>query len=671
MLVPLALFVASVSGDIYVHNPRGSNNRLNEKSANRNNGDRLFDSQNNNRGGYNVGDKNADAFDENSVATEPGSVFTTELNEDQYSMIFYENSILGIEWTAQHGCGGSERGGPKSPEDDPNHLNCNMVLQYTCNTDPVVVGNNEFALNVELKDGRNTGTPNAAGSYNDVTSGTTKNQNDNDGRGRHESEGWYYECQRRARNKGLFLADQKLNGNDMTRTRQNPNGNRRGLECPEERDYYPHWLPSPWIDIAYLTDQVEDCVTTDPQTIGAFGVVANSGNVKEVGKCTYYGADSTTRENAWAALTPEKCNNLTANGATGVAWLTWSHNVPAPVCQKGEWSRSNHLGNGVKPQPLQYNWTIPRIDNLGKYVKVATAGGSKIAKCVLRVRYNISTDDYDPRLTNSSHNENIEQAIVSPVEENPTVDIGLSPIQGLRLAINTNQFGRTFQDRSHTFYIKERPTGTPCTMTGKMWNLNVRGKRGNIVQTFPSVEYDYQPNQLEVTTNDCIHIQWTGSNTHDNGSPAGDGQAGDAGEGTGGTDRHNIVCLADRSRNYPVAVDLPWHNNSCMFINDNAEFYVPSTGGTGYMAVSSFTKTATLLDAALYLGSSGYYKNEAEAAAATTTTKLDELLNNAPASLIGGVIMKPLKPRMLHYMCTRNNNFSNRSQKGTITVFPA
>jgi len=53
------------------------------------------------------------------------------------------------------------------------------------------------------------------------------------------------------------------------------------------------------------------------------------------------------------------------------------------------------------------------------------------------------------------------------------------------------------------------------------------------VQTYPSVEYDFQPNKLEITLADCIHIQWTGSNTHNNGNPAGDGQAGDAGEGTG------------------------------------------------------------------------------------------------------------------------------------------
>ena len=39
------LCLQSITADVYLHVPRGSNNRLNENTANRNNANRMFDSQ--------------------------------------------------------------------------------------------------------------------------------------------------------------------------------------------------------------------------------------------------------------------------------------------------------------------------------------------------------------------------------------------------------------------------------------------------------------------------------------------------------------------------------------------------------------------------------------------------------------------------------------------------
>lgn len=74
-------------------------------------------------------------------------------------------------------------------------------------------------------------------------------------------------------------------------------------------------------------------------------------------------------------------------------------------------------------------------------------------------------------------------------------------------------------------------------------------------QTYPAVEYDFIPEVADIKTGEFVHFQWTGSNTHNNGNPAGDGQAGDDGEGTGGTDRSNVVQIRSLSENFPLKMD--------------------------------------------------------------------------------------------------------------------
>jgi plastocyanin len=502
--VVLALLCAFVHADIYMHNPRGSNNRLNEQSATRNNNNRLFDSQNNNRGGYNVGDQTDQAF-------------TTE--EGQFSETYYEGSILHVTWTAQHGCGGGNNPNPR--------VRCEMIFQFLCDDD--------------LRNGENTGTPNTQDS--DQTTG------------RHESAEWYAECENRERNKGLYTADQNLNGDSAKHTRQNPNGGRSGLECPEERDYYPYFVPTPFTDAVVMSYDTE--------------------------RFEWYKQANAGKQRLEIRYEPSM------------------------------WSRQNHLGNGLSGRQNSINYTIPTTEDL--------CGKSDQCKCIFRIRYNISTGDVDWFINSTFNGE------LSPLQQNPTVDIGIK--QGLKLAINTAQTGRTFQDRSHIFYVVNRPNGAPsCTIH----NVNVQGKRGNIVQTYPSVEYDFVPNILYANAGDCVQFQWAGSNTHNNGPNGGDGQTGDAGEGTGGTDRSNVVQIKSLGYNYPLYED---------------EVTMWNVQSTPSMTPGQLMRLFATLG----------------------VDDVDPLLNNAPASFMGPLLRYNNKGEY-HYMCTRNNNFSNRSQKATLKI---
>jgi len=554
-----------------------------------------------------------------------------------------------IEWTNQHGCGGNEDG-------DPNTLNCNMVVQYTCDSAATVL---DTTMMIKLRDGTTTTQVGTDGSPGDQS------------RGVHESAAYYSYCSNRLRNKGLFTADQDLRNRDhAVYTRQNPNDNRRGLECPEERDYYPYWLPTPWIDVAYLTDNMDPIDTT----YGLCDYVrANTQNLNTKYRCRPNDpTQDTTNTNVISLNSQGECT--TANGN----WRGYQHFNPSVTlaaadiqktygvdCGPAPYSRANQLGNSRNGQPITYNWTLPVISVLKEaQIKTYTSGGAEFAKCVLRLRYNISTDDYDPWNTNSTFNNDPNTGTgKSPVTQNPTVDVG--DMQALKLAINTNQFGRTFQDRSHTFFIRARPSNVNgLAGSSKIYNLNVRGKRGNIVQTYPAVEYDFVPNRLHVTENDFVHIQWTGSNTHNNGGGGGDGQAGDAGEGTDGTDRSNFMQMGWINETFPLALD----KESSIFSNI-AKFY--QLDGS---------EIVDPINAALWLATSGFYTNRAGVGpTAGATDTLDTTLDNAPPSLAGGMLMRvnggssysSYGPGVFNYMCTRNNSFSNRTQKGTLIVSAA
>ena len=84
-------------------------------------------------------------------------------------------------------------------------------------------------------------------------------------------------------------------------------------------------------------------------------------------------------------------------------------------------------------------------------------------------------------------------------------------------------------------------------------------------------------------------------------------------------------------------------------------------------------KSENMLDACIQLMSAGFYKCYSDHAVGckrhsleSKKSTMNNLLNNAPASFKG--IILQLKKGTYHYTCSRNNNFSNRSQKASIIV---
>ncbi len=164
---------------------------------------------------------------------------------------------------------------------------------------------------------------------------------------------------------------------------------------------------------------------------------------------------------------------------------------------------------------------------------------------------------------------------------------------------------------------------------------------------------------------DLVHLQWTGSNTHNNNG------AGDAGQGKSGSDRSNFVLLDEINENYPLDfdetyfwsdIDLVGYVNGAFNLSDNTQSYV-----------TQFTRaTDAKKDLSLYMSSSGYYQCYTNTTCAGKSlqaqTALDNDMNNAPASFPGALIKFKASGVTYNFMASRNNAFSNRNQNGYIKV---
>lgn len=593
----LLVLIALVVGDLYLHNPRGSNDRLNEENTNRNNGNRLFDSQNNGKGGYCWGPR----------------------------MNFYAGSQLTIEWTSQHACGNDK-------------VWCNMVLQYMC-------GRDSDSPLARIRDGGITDPANTNTIPADVTGATATNANGDLTFGMHESLQHYLNCATRERQMGLWISDRESQGGlspgraSAIFTRQNNNGNRNGLECAEERDYHPYWAPSPWRDIAVLADDTKYCGTYRD----------HSQNGRDKCHCV-------DPANPSVDLAPNNrvaCTSLDATGTPAEWRCEGSFGISAPACIQAPWARDNHLGNGQTGYANVYNWTLPgsikvASDPVNKpwdFDKNCVGDSDDPCVCVFRIRYNISTTDLNvgggeiDGVGGVSNGNNIGGKFIdwkynepfSPIYDD---QISLQDNLQHHLALDTSQFGRTFQDRTHTFQIMGRKSADVDNDNSRIYNLNVRGKRGNIVQAYPATEYDFVPEDLTVKNGDYIHFQWTGCDTN---------PAGNAGEGTDQTDRSNIVQIPGKGDSVPAS-DKWLKNNKKLFPDKDTRVLMAYIG-------QDLSVCIDLLDPNVNPD------NEEQ------NVQNCGKLNAAPTPYFNGGVIKMTQNGDFHYMSSRNNNFTNRGQK--------
>merc|ERR1712038_1938719 len=275
-------------------------------------------------------------------------------------------------------------------------------------------------------------------------------------------------------------------------------------------------------------------------------------------ECLALNVEGQTATYKWGA------NAFTAKAKdTALAQPFMARQKEGPQCGVMDWSRANHLGNNEEDTASRYTMTIP--DVLPATGALATATGEP---CALRLRYNMSSSDYVRDLNSSFNQKNGQE---SPIRQDPLIQVGPKTTDYVELALNTNQVARTFQDRSYIFYVRRRVT-EPNKI---LWNVNVRGKRGNIVQCYPSVEYNLIPDNIEfpdeaAAANTVLQFQWTGTdynprrgcNDGEGGPYTGDtcvGQALANNPNVQGSnqnsrmDRMTLLPVVDNRKNYPMS----------------------------------------------------------------------------------------------------------------------
>jgi len=430
---------------------------------------------------------------------------------------------------------------------------------------------------------------------------------------------------------------------------------------------------------------------------------------------------------------------------------------PAPLIIQGEKSRINHLGNsqstytefkpfmreicadnsfgpqgdrnGCSKKQPPIRGTRTYVDEYNRQFDDNVGGGigasafswsvpdNPNGNCVLRLRYNISTWDFPGLKTNryingpqkfdatpgvdykyncqGNQQNGVPCTLISPITQDPYVRrpnaAGGAGAGIVSLALNTNQYARTFQDRTYVFEIRQRPANLAADVN--IVSLSVKGKRGNIVQTYPATEYDFQPSELVVNQDDYVHFQWTGSdynpqrgcNNGEGGPPDTNGNQNlqaqiQAAANNGRADRNNIVFMASPGYNVPArrepdgTVGIAAGADIDLLVSD---MY---TDDVNDGVRTPFDNVADAWDLA-------YIKQEAQIAArgeqCLTQQQLENInnqnrrenhplncakLNAAVTPYYDGGAKKMANTGKFSAQSSRNNNFSNRDQTLKICV---
>jgi len=178
---------------------------------------------------------------------------------------------------------------------------------------------------------------------------------------------------------------------------------------------------------------------------------------------------------------------------------------------------------------------------------------------------------------------------------------------------------------------------TNSYLDDRIFNINVQGKRGNIAQVRNCFEYDFVPNNLTIFESDYVHFQWVGSDFN---------PLNNDGEGRADIDPTNLVDITDYFG----------------FNRTENNTFIPPDLIDSFTYLNQLTENCYTYDELVRqnkIVNTQYIPNCA-------------LLNNASVYFNSRIFKILLKSNITNktylYMSTRNNNFSNRDQKGYLIV---